>query len=72
MEDFEGNQRYAEYKKFKVDDEKVKTKNPFSFIVKRQESLVEIKLLWKTFLENNLYSLDWIQLIDLMQLYILL
>lgn len=45
MEDFEGNQRYAEYKKFKVDDEKVKTKNPFSFIVKRQESFVEIKLL---------------------------
>lgn len=24
MEDFEGNQRYAEYKNFKVDDEKVK------------------------------------------------
>lgn len=69
MEDFEGNQRYAEYKKFKVDDEKVKTK---CFIVKRQELFVEIKLLWKTFLENNLYSLDWIQLIDLMQLYILL
>lgn len=24
MEDFEGNQRYAEYKNFKVDSEKVK------------------------------------------------
>lgn len=24
MEDFEGNQRYAEYKNFKVDDEKVR------------------------------------------------
>lgn len=25
MEDFEGNQRFAEYKNFKVDDEKVNT-----------------------------------------------
>lgn len=24
MEDFDGNQRYAKYKKFRVDDEKVK------------------------------------------------
>ena len=27
MEDFEGNQRYAEYKNFKVDDEKVKQRH---------------------------------------------
>lgn len=27
MEDFEGNQRYAEYKNFKLDDEKVNREN---------------------------------------------
>ena len=41
MEDFEGNQRYAEYKKFTVDAEKVKTKNIFSLIVKCQESFLK-------------------------------
>lgn len=33
MEDFEGNQRYAEYKNFKVDDEKVACACACAFIL---------------------------------------
>lgn len=41
MEDFEGNQRYAEYKNFRVDDEKVK----HGRCRRRIKSLFKIKLI---------------------------
>lgn len=55
MEDFEGNQRYAEYKNFRVDDEKVKhgcsrrrIKNPF-----------KIKLIDEVYVESRVISFSF-------------